>query len=73
MLINEEWQVQTIKALVLSWIHLATQDARMERDSKHIQKERLSQNTVVLCIGMNEVLAHYACTFENSDLHFHFQ
>ena len=34
----------------------------------------LSQSTVVLCIiGMDEVLAHYACTFENSDLHFHFQ
>ena len=26
-----------------------------------------------LYIGMNEVLAHHACTFENSDLHFHFQ
>ena len=25
-----------------------------------------------LYIGMDEVLAHYACTFENSDLHFHF-
>ena len=23
-------------------------------------------------IGMDEVLAHYACTFENSDLHFNF-
>ena len=28
----------------------------------------------VLCIiGMDEVLAHYACTLENSNLHFHFQ
>ena len=26
-----------------------------------------------LYIGMDEVLAHYACTFENSKLHFHFQ
>ena len=26
-----------------------------------------------LYIGMDEVLAHYACTFEDSDLHFHFQ
>ena len=26
-----------------------------------------------LYIGMDEVLANYACTFENSDLHFHFQ
>ena len=26
-----------------------------------------------LYIGMDEVLAHYACTFENSNLHFHFQ
>ena len=26
-----------------------------------------------LYIGMDEVLAHYACTFEISDLHFHFQ
>ena len=35
----------------------------------------ISQSTVVatLCIGMDEVLAHYACTFENSNLHFHFQ
>ena len=24
-------------------------------------------------IGMDEVMAHYACTFENSNLHFHFQ
>ena len=30
-----------------------------------------SQSTVVL--WMDEVLAHYACTFKNSDLHFHFQ
>ena len=34
----------------------------------------ISQCTVVLCIiGMDEVLAHYACTFKNSNLHFHFQ
>ena len=26
-----------------------------------------------LYIGIDEVLAHYACTFENSDLHFNFQ
>ena len=26
-----------------------------------------------LYIGMDEVLAHYACTFEISDLHFYFQ
>ena len=26
-----------------------------------------------LYIGMDKVLAHYACTFENSNLHFHFQ
>ena len=26
-----------------------------------------------LYIGMDEVLAHYACTFEYLDLHFHFQ
>ena len=26
-----------------------------------------------LYIGMDEVLAHFACTFENSNLHFHFQ
>ena len=25
-----------------------------------------------LCIGMDEVLPHYVCTFENSALHFHF-
>ena len=35
--------------------------------------EKVSQSTVVHCIGMDEVLAHYACTFEISDLHFHFQ
>ena len=34
---------------------------------------KLLQGTVVLYIGMDEVLAHYACTFENSDLNFHFQ
>ena len=33
----------------------------------------VSQSTVVLCIGMDEVLVHYTCTFENSDLHFSFQ
>ena len=27
----------------------------------------------ILYIGMDEVLAHYACTFENSNLHFYFQ
>ena len=34
----------------------------------------VSQSTVVatLYIRMDKVLAHYACTFENSDLHFHF-
>ena len=26
-----------------------------------------------LFIGMNDVLAHYACTFKNSNLHFHIQ
>ena len=26
-----------------------------------------------LYIGMDEVLAYYACTFEISDLHFYFQ
>ena len=26
-----------------------------------------------LYIGMDEVLANYACTFESSDLHFQFQ
>ena len=26
-----------------------------------------------LYIGMDEVLAHHACTFENSELHFHLQ
>ena len=26
-----------------------------------------------LYIGMDEVFAHYACMFENSNLHFHFQ
>ena len=34
----------------------------------------VSQSTVVstLYIGMDKVLAHYVCTFENADLHFHF-
>ena len=27
----------------------------------------------ILYIGMDEVLAHYASTFENSNLHCHFQ
>ena len=34
---------------------------------------KLLQGTVVLYIGMDEALAHYACTFENSDLNFYFQ
>ena len=29
--------------------------------------------TFIDVIGMDEVLAHYTCTFKNSDLHFHFQ
>ena len=35
----------------------------------------VSKNYIVLCIiiGMDVVLAHYACTFENSNLHFHFK
>ena len=41
-----------------------------ERESTYFL---LSQSTVTLYIGMDEVLAHYACTFENSNLHFHFQ
>ena len=32
----------------------------------------LSQS-VVVPMAMDEVLAHYACTFENSNLHIHFQ
>ena len=31
------------------------------------------KNGSTLYIGMDKVLAHYACKFENSDLHFHFQ
>ena len=42
-------------------------------DASVLKMNTLSQSTVVLCIGMDEVLAHYACTFEISDLHFHFQ
>ena len=34
----------------------------------------VSQSTVVLCIiEMDEVMAHHVCTFETSDLHYHFQ
>ena len=33
----------------------------------------ITKYSSTLYIGMDEVLAHYACTFENSDLHFHFQ
>ena len=29
--------------------------------------------SIYFVIGMNKVLAHYACTFENSHLPFHFQ
>ena len=33
----------------------------------------ITKYSSTLYIGMDEVLAHYACTFEISDLHFHFQ
>ena len=33
----------------------------------------ITKYSSTLYIGMDEVLAHYACTFESSDLHFHFQ
>ena len=33
----------------------------------------ITKYSSTLYIGMDEVLAHYACTFENSNLHFHFQ
>ena len=31
----------------------------------------ITQYGSTLCIGIEEVLAHYACTFENSNLHFY--
>ena len=33
----------------------------------------ITKYSSTLYIGMDEVLAHYACTFETSDLHFNFQ
>ena len=33
----------------------------------------ITKYSSTLYIGMDEVLAHHACIFENSDLHFHFQ
>ena len=33
----------------------------------------ITKYSSTLYIGMDKVLAHYACTFKNSDLHFHFQ
>ena len=32
----------------------------------------ITKYSSTLYIGMDEVLAHYVCTFENSDLHFYF-
>ena len=34
---------------------------------------RVTKYGSTLYIGMDEVLAHHACTFENSDLQFYFQ
>ena len=39
----------------------------------HLLRYVITKYDSTLYIGMDEVLAHYACTFENSDLHFHFQ
>ena len=38
----------------------------------HTHTQFITKYGSTLYIGMDEVLAHYACTFENSDLHFHF-
>ena len=35
--------------------------------------EAITEYGSTLYIEMEEVLAHYTSTFENSDLHFHFQ
>ena len=32
---------------------------------------KITKYSYTLYIGMDEVLAHYACTFENSNLRFH--
>ena len=39
----------------------------------YIDKACTSKSTVVLCTGMDEVLANHASTFKNFNLHFHFQ
>ena len=41
--------------------------------SGHLILSAITKYGSNLYIGMDEVLAHYACTFENSNLHFHFQ
>ena len=38
-----------------------------------IDKACTLKSTVVLCIGMDKVLANHACILKNSTLHFHFQ
>ena len=35
--------------------------------------QNITKYSSTLYIGMDEVLAHYACTFEILDLHFYFQ
>ena len=37
-----------------------------------IDKVCTSKSTVVLCIGMDDVLANHACTFKYSTLHFRY-
>ena len=51
-----------LKIYVVFWAH---------RDV--YKKYKITKYGSSLYIGMDDVLAHSACTFENSNLHFHFQ
>ena len=45
----------------------------IQLDFDHVVGMTITKYGSTLYIRMDEVLAHYACTFKNSNLHFHFQ
>ena len=55
------------------YIHFFTVCVNTQKPIFHPSCSLITKYSSTLYIGMDEVFAHYACTFENSDLHFHFQ
>ena len=49
------------------------QGLKLKNKKKHWKNGLLAISPMLVAQGMDEVLAHYACIFEHSDLHFHFQ